>query len=514
MSDTAGISDRHLRPASGLAAVPQSPAQFVRIRVSEVWARSQAGQLLCSSLVNLLCRQIGLISHVQVVSPRVPTSIRMPHGQEVEFFPDCLAEFSTWAVNGLIAVSTSETADQADVTICVGDVPRTASDSPPTLAAIGNGWRAWIGDPDSAPRDMVPTSPNALGPFLAAALAAGEVFKRGRGILRGRYLTADGYSLWGGQHTSDWESLDDGPEIAGHRLAPAHVVGAGAVGNALAYVVAYLGLVDGYFVFVDDDTYDRKNLNRCLLAGWQDVTHPKVDRLAATLSGAGLGAFPFPGTISRYVAEARIGLRRDVDRDVGNLVFRTVLSCVDKGMSRQDVQGLDAQLLLGASTLDLQAKVNLYPRRRGAACLACFNPAERDGDKLRALQKQLKEMEPAARRDFLLQRSLDVRAVEDWLAGAGCGELGEAALRDFVTRPTEEFSVGFVSLGAGLLLAAALLRQTLFQNSAPTLRDMITLNFLNGGLLDANLGYDEACERRCQEHFGYVEPTLTDAATI
>jgi hypothetical protein len=425
----------------------------------------------------------------------------MPYDCDVQHFPDCLTEFSAWAVNGLIAVSATETATEADITVCIGDVPRIASATQEMFVVIGAGWRAWVGDADNAPRNVVPVSQCPLGPFLAAALAAGEIFKRGRGILRGRYLAGDGYSLWSGRKANNWIELEDGPEIARHALAPVHVVGAGAVGNALAYIIAYLKLADGYFVFVDDDSYDKKNLNRCLLAGWRDLTHPKVNSLATTLRARGLGAYAFPGTIAAYLSDARIGLRDDVERDVGNLIFGTVLSCVDKGRSRQDVQGLYPQLLIGASTLDLQAKVNFYPRRKGAACLACFNPAERQGDKLRALEKQLTDMTPTMRRDFLVRHGLDSQAVEEYLAGANCGGMGEAALRDFATRPPEDFSVGFVSLGAGVLLAATLLRQTLVRDAAPLLRDMTSLNFLNGGLLDVNLAYDDNCERRCQKYF-------------
>ncbi len=86
------------------------------------------------------------------------------------------------------------------------------------------------------------------------------------------------------------------------------------------------------------------------------------------------------------------------------------------------------------------------------------------------------------------------------------GGLGEAALREFATRPTAEFSVGFVSLGAGILLAAALLRSALFSSTAPLRGDMTTLNFLNGGFADAWLAADDGCERKCQLRFATKMP--------
>ena len=85
--------------------------------------------------------------------------------------------------------------------------------------------------------------------------------------------------------------------------------------------------------------------------------------------------------------------------------------------------------------------------------MACFNPGERDGQRIRALEQQLRNMQVSDRTRYLSQNGLDVRAIEDYLAGVACGGLGETALKDFAVQPPNEFSVGFVSLGAGLLLA-------------------------------------------------------------
>ena len=124
--------------------------------------------------------------------------------------------------------------------------------------------------------------------------------------------SAAGYSLWSGDVSSDWDALKDGPKIAGSALPPVHVIGAGAVGNALAYIVANLGLSKGYFILIDDDKYDGTNLNRCLLAGWRDLGQHKVAAITDALHAGGVGTFPFVGVIKSYVADARTGLRTDV----------------------------------------------------------------------------------------------------------------------------------------------------------------------------------------------------------
>lgn len=489
---TDGIANRHLLASDGLQDSGQAEEQSIRIVVADRWASSLAGQLLASCLVNLLCRQVRLVRHIEVVAVDTPVLIKLPYGDSNNRFPMCLTSIAKWAVDDAVSVTTSQTEAIVDHTVFIGETQTTTCRGH-RLLAVGDGWRAWVGDPSHASPSVPPNSPNPLGPFLAAALTAGEIFKRSRGIRRGRFLSADGYSLWSGASSQNWMDLHEGPEISGTLLSPTHLVGAGAVGNALAYIIANLGLASGYFVLIDDDYYDDTNLNRCLVAGWSDIGHHKVYAIERALNAGRIEAFSFPGTIRSYVKDGRVGLRADVAQQIDDLVFSVVLSCVDKGAARQDVQGLHPRLLLGGSTFNLQAKSNLYSGRPGAACLACFNPAEKDGEEIRTLEDQLRRMPDHDRREFLTARGLDVAALEEYLSGAQCGRLGEAALRDFVVRPPAEFSAGFVSLGSGLLLASALLRSTIFSIDTSARGDMTTLNFLNGGFGDSRLGADDNC---------------------
>jgi molybdopterin/thiamine biosynthesis adenylyltransferase len=492
------IADRHLIAVEGLGAAAEAAPAFVRVRVDARWSDAIGGQLLISCLVNLLCRQVGLVRHIEIVAPTTSLRIVLPSGPTGTDFPRCLEELAAWAVQDAITVSSRETSDHADHEIVIGAVAQTASKQQ-TLVVLGDGWRAWVGLPSHAPAGVVPGSINPLGPFLAAALAAGEVFKRTCGIARGRFLERNGYSLWSGQAGPDWAALTEGPDLAGKVLDPFHMVGAGAVGNDLAYILANAKLAAAYVVALDDDTYDTKNLNRCLAAGWHDLDDPKVDAVARLLKAGGIDVLPFSGTIKSYMSDPRHGLRLDVAQSVGNLDFGIVASCVDKGISRQDVQSLRPRVLVGGSTLDLQARANVYNLRPGAACLACYNPAERDGQAIRKLERDLKAMSREDRAQTLRGYGLDPDAVEAYFAGTECGGVGETTLKTFATRPPALFSVGFVSLGAALLLAAVTLRTTIFAGTAPARADMTTLNFLNGGLMDAGLGADEKCEWGCQQ---------------
>lgn len=402
-----------------------------------------------------------------------------------------------WAVNDKVTLSSRCIGRHADHAIVIGEGCAVPNEN--ALFVIGTGWRAWVGKPERAPSGILPKHGNPLGPFLAAALAAGEIFKASRGILRGRVLEGEGYSLWSGEFGEDWNELQDGPEIAGIRLKAFHLIGAGAVGNDFAYTLANMELGGGYAAVIDDDTYDGTSLNRCLVAGWQDVEHPKVNPVTAALRSGGIDAFPFRGTIRDYLNGDRTNLHADLAREVEELAFDIVVSCVDRGVSRQDIQGLAPAKLIGASTLGLAARANFYPARAGAACLACFNPAERDGEKIWALEKRLREMSREERSGFLEEKGIDVQSVEEWLADPRCGGLGEAAVKDLATRTPSEFSVGFVSLGAALLLGSMLLRVTALAGAKDDRGDMNALNFLNGRVMDSFLAPDDDCQWECQK---------------
>ncbi|WP_407112413.1 ThiF family adenylyltransferase [Bradyrhizobium sp. LMG 9283] len=511
MAVAAAISDRHLRAAEGLSDKPLHVAQRVRIAMNAAWASSRAGQLLACCLINLLARQVDLVSEIEILIPTVPTVIRLPNGDLADGSLDqTLVRIAAWAVDDRVKVYAAQAPGiDVDITIAIGD--DVGDGKGITMFVIGDGWKAWVGVPGHAPKGIVPNKSNPLGPFLAAALAAGEVFKRGRGLVRGRFLTANGYSLWTGQQSDGWDDLPDGPNLSGKRLKPLHVVGAGAVGNGLAYILAYAELADPYVAVIDDDTYDTTSLNRCLLAGHDDVDDPKVDAIEASLIKHGVGAYGFEGTISRYLTGDRTGLRSDLARQASDLAFDLVVSCVDRGGSRQDIQGLAPSSLFGGSTLRLGARSDFYPDRPGAACLSCFNPPEQDGERLRALEKKLRELNEAQRSAFLHEQGIDPAVVEAYLASPKCGTLGEAALLDLATRSPGEFSVGFVSLGAAILLASKLFRQVLL--GAPSEGgDVSALNFLNGGLQSSFLAADDHCHWDCKQRRANGEGSMPEGS--
>jgi len=174
--------------------------------------------------------------------------------------------------------------------------------------------------------------------------------------------------------------------------------------------------------------------------------------------------------------------------------YEIVVSAVDKNTSRQDIQGLAPDLVVGASTVGLSAKSNLYRMAPGKACLGCHNAAEKDGDRLRKVEQEVRCMTEVELRKHLDGRAENVDAIVTYLQGGEkCGELGEAQFRNFATATEPDFSVSFVSMAAALLLAARLLSATVFDADAPDRASMATLNFRNLEAGDDRISQDQSC---------------------
>lgn len=110
------------------------------------------------------------------------------------------------------------------------------------------------------------------------------------------------------------------------------------------------------------------------------------------------------------------------------------------------------------------------------------------------IERKLRAMSSEDRTSFLKERDLDAGAIEAYLRDPQCGHLGRAALLNFAASPAPEFSVGFVSLGAGVLLAANIFRILLSPEKTVCTSAMTTFNFLNGNLLVSALARDHQCE--------------------
>lgn len=487
------ISDRHLRAVDGLAPVSAKVEFRVRI-LSRSAVTTVAGQHLAICLVNLLCRMTDLVSAIDIDVPIAKTLVASPNAVPGHDLAEAMRSLVAWATGDEITVDVTPGDRRADICLCIGDDVR-AERGAISLHALADGWRAWVGTVDRLPKDPTAfTATNPLGAFFAASILAGEVFKRTRGITRGRFIEEFAYSLWSGE-TGNWAELKDGPPIAELSLPPLYVVGAGAVGQGLINLIGASAFGSSYLVTIDDDIHDITNFNRCFVAGVGDKGDPKIDAVTRYRGLTGIGGIEFRGTISAYVRSVKPGLRSDLAEREARDVFNCVVSCVDKGSSRQDIQGLWPNILVGGSTLGLSAKTIVYDLANATPCLACHNPPEKDGERLRKIEQHVRAMSAQEQREFLAGIS-DIDEVLDYLAGSSrCGSVGEASLRAFATQADREFSVSFVSMAASVLVASRLFARLLFGRHAheSELAPMTSLAFLNGSIDHARTSIDSQC---------------------
>ena len=487
------VGNRHSLPASGLKSADAVAPQSVLVVVPAAIVDRDSTQLMASCLINLLARQVGTISRIAIECGSTARRIPFPCPTAYADLAAALVELGRWTTAGRVPVDLVDANHVSDIVLHVGQ-KEAVSSAAHELICIGSGWRGWVGSPSNAPPAAVADDANPLGPFMAASLAAGEVFKRARGIARGRMLDAAGVSLWTGDSGADWDALADGPTIADCSLPPLHVVGAGAVGQALAYVFRYAEAAS-YLAVIDDDRHDDTNLNRCFLAGDGDLEQPKVDAVKR-FEGDRLKVRAFDRDLAGYLTDPRADLDPRLAERADRCEFQFLVSCVDRGYARQQLQSLWPEVIFGGSTIGLVALSDTYRRGSGGACLACHNPAEKEAERIWSLRKRLGGMDAADLNAFLVAEGVDPGAVVEELARPRCGSDGAAALTQLARQPPE-FSAGFVSLAAGVLLASNLLRDLVFAQTAPKRLCRIALSFLNGEIDQADLAIDPNCEQRC-----------------
>ncbi|TAT96172.1 hypothetical protein ELI55_27040 (plasmid) [Rhizobium ruizarguesonis] len=446
---TLDLGNRHSRTVVGLGSDATSKTVEIRAGALE---DSQPAQHLLVCLVNLLARLHGSVSRIEI-AVEGEFSVAVPQAVSSRNAFDALVEMARWANGDRIPVAAPTGA--ADIRI---DLRSRASDDA-DLYAWGAGWKAWVGNtPPTFTRST--DVDGCLGPYFAAAMLAAEVFKMSRGIVKGRQATDDAYSLWDGT-VGLWGELEDGPSLRSLDMPALYLIGAGAVGQGLIQILGSSELSSGYVVTIDHDRHDDEgtNLNRCFLAGIDDIGGLKVDVVERFRKHTGLDGYEFKGKLTDYLPANKPGLRADLADAERRDVFNLIVSAVDINESRQDIQGLRPSVIIGGSTDSLRAQATTYGLVDGAGCLSCLNPIGDSKMKAMAIEAELRALSTDEQRERLLGKVSDLEAALSYLSTQEprCGQLGEAEVRNFASATSPEFSISFVSMAAAAMTAARLI---------------------------------------------------------
>ncbi|GHF61848.1 hypothetical protein HNQ07_004216 [Deinococcus metalli] len=250
-----GDLDGRLHPALQPAAVT--------VAVNEAVARSRPGQHLLWMLTNLLARQVDEVVQVTVdldpdvevlpgISPLVP---------DAGSFADALAT----AARRINPHLDMHRATPPTVRLQVGAERADVDADMHTLYVSAASWSGYVGAveaPWNATRDD-----NPIGPYIAACLAAAEVFKLVRGVQE-EYGTLPAGTWYDAYQLTTSAQGDHGPPLPEQlQGVPAVLAGVGAVGSALLHTLYAVPGLHADLIAVDNDPdgIDITNLNRYTL---------------------------------------------------------------------------------------------------------------------------------------------------------------------------------------------------------------------------------------------------------
>jgi len=346
------ISDRHEGDLGGrLEPFGQVQPVAVAVVVAPGAAHLAATQHTAWMLVNLLARAVGVVDSVRVVcQPRVPLAGRVVPLAPRDLPLDDALVHGGRAI-GAAPVQHAMAQERTDVVLVVGASLDYRHDDRQHLRFVsGHGWWGGVSDRQMPYPDRRSDLP--YGPYVAAALAVGEIYLHARlPRLVARLGEAYGWDCWA--QTLTMQAERGAPaDLAGLDLSGTGLAGLGAVGSMWVHALWATPGLTGEVTLADADLkgVTTTNLNRCPIFGWGSLHARKALEAARIAADASITWHPQHGRFE----------------DLG--VTPTLLvSAVDTNRARQALQGGYPPLILSGSTFDLRAEVLRAgpPGRRG-----------------------------------------------------------------------------------------------------------------------------------------------------
>ena len=440
------MGSRHAGDLEGqLVAMREVTVKTVRVVVEPAHADSIAVQHTAWMLVNLLVRQIGVVERVIIDCP--PQAALHPN--VIPPIADEQRTLQTALLAAACAVGGAEVSDEgvADRILVVGPGGVRADG----LRVFGHGWWggfSWGGIESSSSSDL------PFGPYLAACLAAGQVFTDARLGPERRWprddLFLSAWTLAAGPNRDD-----SGPAAVAARVV-ATLAGVGAVGSTWVHALWACPGLRGEVTLADPDEHgiETTNLNRYPLFGHASLGHRKASEAARLARSASIEWHPIDDGIETVPSEPE----------------KMLVSAVDTDGARRVVQRRYPARLLGASTQDLRAELLRAGPPGVGACLQC-DAREEHGESDDQLRARLTKEGPSP--ELAAAAGVSLEELEGWQKHGGCGQVEArvlGAVRAGAQEP-ERFAVGFVSVLAGTLLAAQTVKEVI--GGAPALTDEV-----------------------------------------
>ena len=403
-----------------------------------------------------------------------------------------------------------------DVPIQLGDPD---DPSVPSIYLSFDGWRCTVAR-NGAVGPLVSSS-IPFGGLAGACFAVAEVFKillagSAGAEYQARFIARQvlrwSFDVWSMERILENEgggrSLAVGPrELPAVSVDGVLQVGAGAVGNAAALGFRETLALVGMLPVLDGKTVDEKNLNRCYYFTEATIGQPKAQVLEAEASQE----------------QWRIkGVTREFASYDGANRF-AILSTVDNNQVRHVMQEALPAYLVQGSTKGTTLAVSVHTAVDGRSCLICRHPDRHSGLARRrpltvAEASNLTGLDQTvitggrfgdctgitdALLEKLRQTSRDIEGAFRRMRSDGldlCGAIGDLRTRFGVSYAPREASVPFVSVLAGVLASAEVVKLLLMRQGVrgvPVLDNVLVMDLAVNYARNESLAFRELPRADC-----------------
>lgn len=220
------------------------------------------------------------------------------------------------------------------------------------------GWLSSVGEDGRISEYFEGNLGNPIGPVIAACYGSVEIFKvllnkiaEGRfKLIRSLTFSALNYEI----NPTHWHN----PQLPGKIRLNACLIGAGAIGMAIAYTLASLPTLSGNLTVIDPEEVEVSNLNRYSLATIEDLGIPKVDVIKRKLGD-----------------KLRINACKGAYQEFRRSKTPLVIVSVDNVKTRHEVQLDFPRVILNGGMFAGSFTISRHDDFLNKACLGCLYPA-------------------------------------------------------------------------------------------------------------------------------------------
>lgn len=191
---------------------------------------------------------------------------------------------------------------------------------------------------------------------------------------------------------------NNGPNIDNIFMDETHIVGIGAIGNAVIWALANIPNLTGELVIIDHQEIELSNLQRYSLANQHDINKLKVTLAKEFMRESKLKINVYPMSWERYMQERK------------NWLINRVAVCVDSAKDRIIVQGSLPKKIFNSWTQPASLGVSRHLDFINDACLTCLyipDSKRKSLSEVIAESLSLKDHEPIIRKYLATKTPVD-----------------------------------------------------------------------------------------------------------